>query len=300
MPYQMQDYNKELTEWQYIEKCLYFKKMTIDDLGKFFGVTKQRIADWKKGAPISKEKKIFLAKFFGVTLDEFYNKEFSHEYFRKLIYNLEYMLDEKNYKRLTYDDIQNILFDAYIKCTSTIEMILNEDFEKDFVSKREFNWFCQKLQVSYSYEINDSIINGTSYLDFDTLIQIKKELKECYGNINLLEKFHYKTIDLIEIILRSEEIKAISEFAYNDVFYTQNHSKDPDAPIYLDPKKYMDKYVYLKEQYKDFDLDGEVLKTLIAEGIIFWIDDKPDYEKTFNYLKNSIRHEIYEKYIEEE
>ena len=287
---------REYTEWNFIEFCLWKKDMKIEDLKDIFDVTPQAIDKWKKGEPIAREKKVFLAKFFGVTLDQFYEKETADGYMNKWCYDLSYIVDSKNYKELTERDLE-LLLEADAKMGWFAEIVLDGQKIDGTVTPGEFDYFCQHLQVSYDYELKDSEkVYSQEYLDFKKLIQIKKELHNSWGDIDLNNKFHYHTRDLIDIILRSENIKFIRKFVDRDVYNT-NHN---ELPVYFKPNLYLDKYASLKKTFDDFDSHGIVLQTLIAEDIVFWTNDKPDYEKTFKYLHKSIRHEIYEKYIEEE
>jgi len=296
MSYSLDDYfnNREYKEWDYIEFCLWLKGMKIDDLKDIFDVTSTTIAKWKAGESISREKKVFLAKMFGVSLDQFYAKEDSNG--NDWCYGLVAIDDPKNFKNLRDRDL-DIIFEADAKFGWYIEQILDNKEPYDSVTSDEFDYFCQHLQVSYEYELSDKTIVGQKYLDSDVLFEIKKELKQSWGNsIDLNSKFHYKTRDLIEILLRSEKIKYICKFVSSDV----ENTKYNKLPVYLNPKEYLEKYSIIKSKIRDFDENCDVLKALIGEGIVFWSNDKPNYEKTFNYLQKVIRNDIYDKYFEEE
>ncbi len=296
MPYTLEDFfnNKEYTEWDYIESCLSLKKMKIKDLKDLFGVSSTTISKWRKGESISRDKKIYLAKLFGITLDQFYENIESDD--QNFFYGLVHKLDPINYKKLRDRDL-DVIFESDVKFGWFIEQVLDNDDIDFSVTPDEFDYFCQHLQVSYDYELVDRTIVGQSYLNFDELIEIKKELKQSWGdNIDLNQKFHYKTRDLIEVLLRSEKIKYICKFVSNDV----ENTKFNKLPVYLNPKEYLEKYSIIKSKVRDFDENCDVLKALIGEGIVFWSNDKPDYKKTFNYLQKVIRNDIYDKYFEEE
>ncbi len=296
MAYSLNDYfnNRDYKLWDYIEFNLYQKGIKIDDLKDIFDVSSTTIANWKKGESISREKKVFLAKMFGVSLDQFYDRVDSN--INDWFYRLGIIDDPKRHKNLRDRDL-DIMFEAAAKIGWYIEQVLDNKEPYNEVTPNEFDYFCQHLQVSYEYELIDKKVPGESYLNSNILVNINEELKKSWGNnADLKQKLHYKTRDLIEILLRSESIKYISKFVSSDV----ENTKYNKLPVYLNPKKYLERYSNIKSKLKDFDENGDVLKALIGEGIVFWSDDKPDYEKTFKYLQTVIRHEIYDKYIEEE
>ena len=93
---------KASKEWRYILLNLNLRNKTIDDLKDIFGVSQTAINKWKNGEPIARDKKIFLAKMFGVTLDEYYENKCADDLYNSLVYNLEQIINIQDYKNLTY------------------------------------------------------------------------------------------------------------------------------------------------------------------------------------------------------
>ena len=296
MKYTLNDYlnNKEYNQWQFIDLCLAEKNMSIDDLKDLFGVTSTSISNWKAGGPISRDKQIYLARLFGITLDQFYNKESSDRLCNKVVYGLDYIVDPKNYKGLSSIKLDR-LYEAEASIKAFINYFMNDELN-DFISIDEFDYICHHLKVNYEYDLKDKTIKGDCYLNYDILNNIKQELIEAWDNKEIADKFRFSTIDLTEIMLRSENIKYIVITVEDDVFNYEHNT----LPIKHDPKLYLDKYKLIKKNVKNFDLSGNVLKALIAAGAIFWNDDKPDYSYTFEYLQKVIRNEIFRDFVEEE
>lgn len=89
---------KASKEWRYILLNLNLRNKTIDDLKDIFGVSQTAINKWKNGEPIARDKKIFLAKMFGVTLDEYYENKCADDLYNSLVYNLEQIINIQDYK----------------------------------------------------------------------------------------------------------------------------------------------------------------------------------------------------------
>ena len=159
----------------------------------------------------------------------------------------------------------------------------------------EFDYVCYHYKVNCTYELaNNGIKTLAKYLDYKTFKKIKKQLLESWNIKDINEKFHYEFIDVFEILLRSENIRFISNTIYNEVWNGEYNN----ITLYPKVNELMEKYVKLKNIYKEFDMSCNVLETLIAEYICFIKDGKKDFERTFNYLQKMIRKENYDKFIE--
>ncbi len=291
----LEDEKNENKEWNYIKYCLKAQEMTIDDLKDIFQVSSTAIKKWKKGEPLSREKNVFLAKLFKVTLDQYYNGEIPDEYYLEKLYNFNETLQPKSYKGLTDKELK-ILFDTGKRLQTFIELELNDEDPTEIMNIEEFDYVCYHYKVNCTYELpNNGIKTLVKYLDYKTFKKIKKQLLESWNIKYINEKFHYEFIDLFEILLRSENIKFISSTIYNEVWNGEYNN----ITLYPKVNELMEKYVKLKNTYKEFDISCNVLEILIAEYICFIKDGKKDFEKTFNYLQRMIRKENYDKFIEE-
>lgn len=291
----LENIKNENKEWDYIQYCLKSQDMTIDDLKDIFQVTSTTINKWKKGEPLSREKHVFLAKLFKVTLDQYYKREIPDEYYHEKFYNFNEILKPKNYKGLT-DRKLKLLFDTEKRLKTFIELELNNEDPTEIMNIEEFDYVCYHYKVSCSYEMNsEGLKTLTKYLDYQSLLDIKSQLIESWNTRNVSERFHYEIIDLFEILLRSENIKFINSTIYNDVWNGEYHN----ITSYPKVNELMEKYVKLKNSYKEFDISCDVLNTLIAEYICFIKNGEKDFERTFNYQQKIIRKENYDKFIEE-
>lgn len=182
---------KASKEWRYILLNLNLRNKTIDDLKDIFGVSQTAINKWKNGEPIARDKKIFLAKMFGVTLDEYYENKCADDLYNSLVYNLEQIINIQDYKNLTYYDLKK-LYEAKNEISEYINFVLYGKGDEK-LAENEFDYLCQKLKANY--EDN----NVRRALNYKNLIILKEQ--------NKFNEFIYHTIDLTRIVLLSENIK---------------------------------------------------------------------------------------------
>ncbi len=295
MGYQLIDkYGNKYSELDYIKRLLQFKNLTFVDLKDLFGVSATSVTNWKNGKiDFSYDKKIYLSRLFGVTLDEYYNREVPYEILNQMFYNLESLLNEKEYKKLTKTDL-DLLFELEVKYKLYIARVLKDEKTSDVLDCDVFDYICSNFKVSCSYLLKGMSTweKNSNYLTNNRLEEIRDELIKSWGNDNIEAMFKSESIDLIEIMYKSENIKYISNFIFEDSLKDENEK-------YLKEFEYLEKYVKIKENHKDFDIDSTVLKTILAEGVTFVTNGKKDYEKTYKYLMKFIRKQIYDDYIEE-
>ena len=264
------------SQLEYIKLNLSMMGMCIDDLKDIFDVTKTTIEKWKKGENISRDKIVYLSKMFGVTLDQFYAREISADYYFRFIHGLNEIVKDNDYKKLTELDIDS-LFEINEKIKYYIKYVLSGIEGECDVSPYEFDYFCRCLDITYDYYLNakedndPALVFGTYKLNAEYLKYAREKLKKSWGDIDISDKFNIRSIDIIEIMLMSENIKAIQK-----------------KSNLLDSKKIMNKYVEIKEKIDNFDIDGKVFKTLIANGFVFWNENKKDINKTYKFLKEII------------
>lgn len=250
---------KASKEWRYILLNLNLRNKTIDDLKDIFGVSQTAINKWKNGEPIARDKKIFLAKMFGVTLDEYYENKCADDLYNSLVYNLEQIINIQDYKNLTYYDLKK-LYEAKNEISEYINFVLYGNGDEK-LAENEFDYLCQKLKANY--EDN----NVRRALNYKNLIILKEQ--------NNFNEFIYHTIDLTRIVLLSENIKGI---------YLLLNKEDLDNILML--------YNKLSKEYATFDSDKLVLETLLSMGASINKNNKLEYKITFDFYKKQMEQKI--------
>lgn len=263
------------SEWRYILLNLALKNKTIDDLKDIFGVSQTAINKWKRGEPISRDKKVFLAKMFGVTLDDFYQNIIADDVYNSLSYNLEKMININDYKKLSYNDLKKI-YEAKKDLDDAVNYILTGN-GKEKLEHNEFDYLCRNFNASF-------YCNGKTFmLNYENLMNEKNHILQDSNNLENLKNFGYKTTDLTKIVLLSENIKGIY--------------------LLLEPQDLKDillKYEMISKEYEDFDNDTLVLEALLQKGALIEIDGKADPSATIELLNKYTKSKLIKKYDKED
>ena len=93
--------------WDYIEMNLQNLNISEKDLIELFDITPSALSNWKNGSKqISQDKLVILASMFGVTIDEFLEREINDDYQYESFYGLNSYSDKKQYKSFTKRDLE--------------------------------------------------------------------------------------------------------------------------------------------------------------------------------------------------
>lgn len=291
-------YSSAKTIWDYVSLSLAALGISEDELCDLLSVTKTTIYNWKQrktqdSMGITKDKIIFLCNLFRVDLYEFYQRKISDDIINELIYRLDEILLNKDFKKLKYFDLK-LLFEESIQYAKRLiegyangylikengeKDILNEEDRKEFVAPDgEIDYFCHKLKLGLLLDPNDES-KISCIQDSESLQKLYPILKHSQHYVKCVTTYDYD-----EILLLSENILYISD--YIDKGFTNAN-------------KLINMYELLRNKYHSFDISRNVYRLLISKGGIYMIDGHEDFKKSFEKLKEINDMEIDELLIKE-
>lgn len=256
-----------LSQWDFIEMNLNAIKMKENELISLFDVSKTALEHWKKGGNLSIDKIAVLCELFGISIDQYFERDFNDDYELDDFLGLSKYKDLSNCKQYTYNDLY-WLFDKlkefmfYTKFFALGYIPLDkdendpedadEDFYKHHIDPNEVDYFCQTLDMNVSYETKDGktkIINSITYKE---LCKVADELEKDWGydsfnHISATPSANYK-----KVVMQSENIKFLKEYI------SKNDCKDELLKLWCD----------LKREDDSYDVDSLMAKTLISNGAI--------------------------------
>ena len=253
----------EISQWDYIEEHLRIFKIEEKEIIELFGITQTELRNWKKGKrEIPIDKIAVLCELFGITIDEFYNKDFSEIFY----YGRISLFKNPDCKKLNYSDlkslfwaIDNLIYDIYL----TVEAYCSEEIEIEECPK-DLIFTCENFDIDVQYDLKDEKKVILETISAENLWEIIKQLKSVWG-----EKGHDH--------LRVSENKKYDRFlmlSENDKFL--NH--------YVNGHYYAEKmlslWVELRNEDQTYDEKYKMARILLGKGATFMKEGKVDSEKT--------------------
>lgn len=275
-----------LPQWDFIEMNLNALKMKEDELVSLFDVSKTALDHWKNGGNISIDKVAVLCELFGVSLDQYYERDFNDDHELDDFLGLSQFKYLSNYKNYTYNDLNYLFYRlndfafyaeffalGYIpldKSENDPENV-DEDFYKHHINPNMVDYFCQTLDMNISYDIKDGNIKKIEHITYKELCNVADELRKDWGD----ESFNHISASPSEkykrVVMLSENIKFLKEYI------SKNDCKDELIKMWCD----------LKQENESYDECSLMAKTLISNGAIL-----NDIETTFQLCNNIFKNDI--------
>ena len=194
-----------LPQWDFIEMNLNAINMKEDELINLFDVSKTALNHWKNGGNISIDKIAVLCELFGITIDQYYERDFNDDYELDDFHGLSKYKDLSNCKEYTYNDLYR-LFDklnefmlytkffalGYISLDKDDDDLddVDEDYYKHYISFDEVDYFCQTLDMNISYDTNGGKTKKIEHITYKELCKVADELKKDWGEDSLWTALH--------------------------------------------------------------------------------------------------------------
>ena len=263
-------------QWDFIKMNLNALKMKEDELVSLFDVSKTALDHWKKDGNISIDKIAVLCELFGISIDQYYERDFNDDHELDDFLGLSKYKDLSNCKQYTYEDLY-WLFDklnefmfytnffalGYIpldKDENDPEDV-DENFYRHYIDPDEVDYFCQTLDMNVSYDTKDGKSKNINSVTYKELRKVADELKKDWGDDSFNHISATPSAKYKKIVMLSENIKFLKEYIF------KNDCKDELLKLWCD----------LKQEDDSYDVDSLMAKTLISNGAIL-----NDIKTTFN------------------
>ena len=304
---EMDDPDFKLPVWTFIEmnlKALHKDEAFLVDL---FGVTKQEFSNWKKdnrNIPIAKIA--VLCGLFGITIDQFYDRDFNDDLQYEDLYGLSEYKNIDNCKQLSYSKL-SYLFRVLPEAECTVQCFSLGRFPKGFFvenndpysvsSPEDFSYiqmgyiygsdveyYCQALDLDVLYDDKSGKKTQIRSITFSELKEISKILKSDWGE----DSHKHITVDHSG---RYEKLLMLSE----------NHSFLKDY-LRENLKEYTGRYEYmngllelwisLRQENPSYDVRGLMAKTLLASGATLLKSGKVDKDRLIQLCRDLFESDI--------
>lgn len=278
--------------WDYIRVSLNIIGIKREYLLDLFDITPATLCHWEKGErQISQDKIVVLANLFGVTIDQFIEREINDDYFYE---NLMKIQNIKNPKELSYSELHS-LFMYLAEAETSIEHYAlgyiptnHEEWDPDpegdriYIDLTMLDYFCKSLELNVEYDLKNGEKLTISNISFDQVCSISDQLTDDWGeNAPDHIRSHYsKKYD--ELLLLSEN----TEFLEYLIGYWK-----------LDLNYYLMIWIDLKEKDAGFDKENKMAKILLSHDAQVLFENKPNKEKTCELLLKLIKEDA-KRYIE--
>lgn len=275
-----------LPQWEFVEMNLKAVKMKEEDLIGLFDISKTAIQHWKKGGNISIDKIAVLCELFGITIDQYFDRDFNDEHEFDDFYGLSKYRDLSNCKNYSYQEL-NWLFDKLNEFMFYIEYFalgyipleknecdppnVDEDFYKHYIDSTEVDYYCQTLEMNVSYDTKDGKTKKIESITYKELRLIAAELKSDWGD-DSFNHIHATPHDKYKKILMLSEN---TRFLRN--YIEKNPCKDELLKL----------WVSLKQKDESYDKNSLMSKVLISNGAML-----DDVESTFNLCNQIFKSDI--------
>lgn len=271
--------------WDYIEINLENLNISEKDLVELFDITPSALSNWKNGSKqISQDKLVILASMFGVTIDEFLEREINDDYQYEKFYGLNSYSDKKRYKSFTKYDL-DWLFEkineavAYIEYSPLGYIPPSENPYEPilYISYDEIEYYCQSLDINIRYSTKEKENIEIKSITYEELQNVDKELRaswkeEAYKHIFAKADDKYK-----DLILLSENHEFLTEYI-ND-----NHKYK---------NEYLSIWQRLKANDSNYDKNNIMAKVLLANDAMVLVDGEEALTETLELYKQIIKNDI--------
>ena len=254
-----------LPQWVFIKMNLDVLKMKEDELINLFGVSKTALYHWKNGKNISINKIAVLCELFGITIDQYYERDFNDDYGYDDMLGLSKYKNLSNCKQFTYNDL-NYLFNKleefkhyvtffaleYIPVNRNENSTQNadKDFYRYYIDSDEVDYFCKTLDMNVTYDRKDGDTKKLKSITYKELCEIADELRrdwgdDSYTHISATPSDKYK-----KVVMLSENTKFLEEYI------TKNNCKNELLQLWCK----------LKNKNASYDYNSLMAKMLITSG----------------------------------
>ncbi|MBE6138050.1 MAG: helix-turn-helix transcriptional regulator [Erysipelotrichaceae bacterium] len=276
--------------WDYIEMNLHNLNISEKDLVELFDITPSALSNWKNGSKqISQDKLVILASMFGVTIDEFLEREINDDYQYEYFYGLNSYSNKKQYKYFTKHDLDWLFekineAEVYIEYYPLGYIPLTKDPDdpidfpdKSYIGSDEIKYYCQSLDINIRYSTKEKENIEIKSITFEKLLNVVKELRaswkeEAYKHIFAKADDKYK-----DLVLLSE----------NNEFLTKYINDNPECK-----NEYLSIWQRLKENDSSYDKNNIMAKVLLANDAMVLVDGEESSTETVKLYKQIIKNDI--------
>lgn len=179
-------------------RILYAQKIDDKYLIELFDVTPTTLEHWKNGTrKISIDKKVILANLFGITMNQFINREENDGFQLDDFYGLTRYGKIDNYKELSTNDLR-WLFEKIVETECSIEyfpigyiplqhddsdpVVADEDFYRHYIGYDEVEYSLQTLKINVTYEFKDGTKKTIKNISFNELKEMSKKMRSNWSD----------------------------------------------------------------------------------------------------------------------
>ena len=275
-----------LPQWDFIEMNLNALKMKEDELVSLFDVSKTALDHWKNGGNISIDKIAVLCELFGISIDQYYERDFNDDHELDDFLGLSKYKDLSNCKQYTYKDLywlfdklNDFMFYTKFFALGYIPLDKNEndpedvdeDFYRHYIDPDEVDYFCQTLDMNVSYDTKDGKSKNINSVTYKELRKVADELRKDWGDDSFNHISATPSAKYKKVVMLSENIKFLKEYI------SKNDCKDELLKLWCD----------LKQEDDSYDVDSLMAKTIISNGAIL-----KDVESTFKLCNEIFENDI--------
>ena len=276
--------------WDYIEMNLKILDISEKDLAELFDITPSALSNWKNGSKqISQDKLVILASMFGVTIDEFLEREINDDYHYEYFYGLNSYSDKKRYKSFTKYDLDWLFekikeAEVYIKYYPLGYIPLakypddpNDPHDELYIDSDEIKYYCQSLDINIRYSTKEKENIEIKSITYEELQNVVKELRaswkeEAYKHIFAKADDKYK-----DLILLSENHEFLTEYI------NYNHKYKNEC---------LSIWQRLKANDSNYDKNNIMAKVLLANDAMVLVDGEESLTETLELYKQIIKNDI--------
>ena len=245
-----------LPYWDFIEMNLKVLGIEEKELINLFGITKPALESWKKDKRnIRIDKIAVLCELFGITLDQFYDRDFNTEYQLDEFYGLSMYSKRDGYKDLNISHLR-YLFDKLNEAAFHIDYfplgyILFDDGDKYYIDPEEVSYYCKTLQLNVKYDTKDGITKSVETITYDELCDLSNILRDDWGDESYKHITTTPSSKYNELLMLSENYDFLKEYI------TENHDLKNEL---------LELWLKLKKDDFSFDEKSLMAKTLLING----------------------------------
>ena len=268
----------KLEQGDFITLNLRALNLNENELADLFNVTKIALNHWINNTrKISMDKIAVLCNLFGITIDQYYDRDFNNDFHYEDFYGLSLYKNENNFKELSHHHLL-YLFEKLNETCGLIEcfvrgyVLLDGDYEI-YVDCDELSYYCQTLDIDVVYTTKTEKIIKKS-IKYDELLYIDKILKDNWGENAY--KYIYATPNekYKRLVMLSENHSFLKDYI------TKNDNKDDLLKLWIEMKK----------ENNNYDKKYMMIKTLLANNAK--LDNEKDMLKLCLYIfENEINYE---------
>ena len=275
--------------WGFIDQNLFLYHMSENDLMDLFDISKTALNHWKNdNRNVSLDKIAVLCQLFGITLDQFYERDFNDDIVKDIWSRFAYYDKVRDWKNIKAAQLSSFFFEITIGLVAIEHFglgyqtfYLDENVENVEIDPEDIAFYCKNLDIDIGYDLKDKTQHYVKTVSYNELCSISNKLKADWGDECTNHISAYAGKKYVELALRSENIAVLSE--------TRHSLLHP--PISL-----LNYWEELKESDPSFDKDYSMAKTLLAYKETFEDENgEPDLEKTLALCNKILSKEMFAK-----